>query len=190
MTKVRADVMPQHILDVLTLGFSADPIMRWLFPEAHLYLAHFPRLVRLFGGDAFDKQTALCVDDGAAAALWLPPLSHPDGDGLMALLESVLPSDVFEDACEVIAIMDEMHPDEPCWHLAFVATDPVSRRKGYGSALIEHLLPRCDAERKVAYLENTNPANTAFYQRHGFRVIGEMQAGQSPPMYAMQRDPR
>ena len=190
MTTIRTDATPKHIIDVLTLGFSADPIMRWLYPEPHVYLEHFPTILNLFGGAAFDNETALSVSDGGAAAMWLPPDSHPDGDGLVAHFEAVLSSEVLKDASKVSEIMDEIHPDEPCWHLAFVATDPVSRGKGYGSALIDHVLPRCDAERKIAYLENTNPANTALYQRHGFQVVGEIQAGQSPPMYAMQRDPR
>jgi ribosomal protein S18 acetylase RimI-like enzyme len=86
--------------------------------------------------------------------------------------------------------MDEIHPAEPCWHLAFVATDPVARGRGHGSALISHVLPRCDAEGCVAYLENTNPANTAFYRRHGFEVVGEIQAGAAPPMVGMLREPR
>ncbi|HMB77522.1 MAG TPA: N-acetyltransferase [Kiloniellaceae bacterium] len=189
MTNVRTDATSDYIIDVLTLGFIADPILRWLYPEPRAYLENFPKTARLFGGAAFANETALNVDGGHAAAMWLPPDSHPDGDGLMALFEAVLSHDVLEDAYKVFEIMDEIHPTEPCWHLAFVATDPASRRKGYGSALIEHVLPRCDAEQKVAYLENTNPANTALYERHGFHVIGEIQAGKAPPMLAMRRDP-
>lgn len=190
MATIETNATPKHIIDVLTLGFCADPIMRWLYPEPHVYLEHFPTTVKLFGGAAFANETALSVSDGGAAAMWLPPDSHPDGDGISALFEAVLPSDVLDDAYKNFEIMEKMHPDEPCWHLAFVATDPVSRGRGYGSALIDHLLPRCDAEQKVAYLENTNPSNTALYQRHGFQVIGEIQAGKAPSMYAMRRDPR
>lgn len=158
--------------------------MRWLYPKPHLYLEHFPQTLKLFGGAAFDNETALSAGDGGAAALWLSPGAHPDGDGLIALFEAVLSKDVLEDAYKVFEIMDEFHPDEPCWHLAFVATDPASRGKGYGSALIDYMLPRCDAEQKLACLENTNPANTAFYRQHGFEVLGEIQAGK-----AMQRNP-
>lgn len=190
MATITTDQAQDRILSTLTLGFSADPIMRWLFPQADTYLKYFPEALKLFGGAAFDNNTALNADNGAAAALWLPPDTHPDGDGLMKLFESVLSKETLEDAYKVFEIMDEIHPDEPCWHLAFVATDPSWRGKGYGSALIDFILPRCDAEQKPAYLENTNPANTSFYQRYGFEVLGEIQAGNAPPMNAMRRDPR
>ena len=190
MTIIRTDATPEIVINALTLGFSADPFMRWLYPQPHDYLLHFPSTLKLFGGVAFDNETALCAENGRAAALWLPPETHPDGGGLMELFQATLSKDVLNDAFKVFEKMDQIHPDEPCWHLAFVEADPSMRGKGYGSALIEHLLPRCDAEGKIAYLENTNPANTSFYQRHGFRVIGEIQAGSAPPMVAMQRDPR
>ena len=85
--------------------------------------------------------------------------------------------------------MDKIHPVEPCWHLAFVAADPARRGMGYGSALVDHMLLRCDADQTIAYLENTNPANTSFYQSRGFQIVGEIQAGKTPPMQAMRRDP-
>lgn len=189
MIAIQNDAPSKHIVDSVTLGFTADPIARWLYPEPHTFLEHWPTTVKLFGGAALDCNTAFHVTDGGAAAMWLPPGAHPDGDGLIAHFEGVLSRRVLEDAYKVSEIMEKFHPDEACWHLAFVATDPVSRRKGYGSALVDHMLPRCDAEHRIAYLENTNPANTALYQRLGFRVIGEMQAGRSPPMYAMRREP-
>jgi ribosomal protein S18 acetylase RimI-like enzyme len=181
---------PKHIIDIITLGFHADPIARWLFPTAHSYLEHFPTQVKLIGGAAFDTETAFSVSDGNAAAMWLSPGSRPNSDGITAHLEAVVTSDVLEDAFKLFEIMDEVHPDEPCYHLAFVATDPAFRGKGYGSTLIDFILLRCDAEHKSAYLENSNPANIALYQRHGFEMIAEMQVGKSPPMYAMRREPR
>ena len=30
------------VFDALTLAFSADPIMRWLFPNPSKFLKHFP----------------------------------------------------------------------------------------------------------------------------------------------------
>ena len=178
-----------QVITALTLGFCTDPVMRWLFPDPVTYLNAFPRTLELFGGAAFENGTALLTKDHRAAAMWLPPGAHPDGDGLMAHFEATLAPDVLRDAYKVFERIDELHPTEPCWHLAFVATDPAVRGKGHGSALIDHILPRCDQEGVIAYLENTNLANTGFYRRHGFEVIGEIDAGDAPPMVAMQRDP-
>ena len=190
MKRIRNDAASEHVIDVLTLGFAADPVMRWLYPEPHRYLKHFPETLRLIGRAAFDDKTALSTSDGRAAALWLSPRASPDSNSVLTFFRAVLSDKVLEDVYKIYEIMDEFQPDEPGWHLVFVATDPPSRGKGHGSALVDYMLPRCDAEQKVAYLENTNPANIAFYQRHGFEVLGEVRTGKAPPFFPMQRKPR
>jgi hypothetical protein len=41
-----------------------------------------------------------------------------------------------------------------------------------------------------AYLDSTNPRNIPFYERHGFQVTGQRQAGGCPPIISMLREPR
>ena len=79
-TSIEADAA--RVIDAIVLGFSADPVVRWLFPEPQQFLAKFPTLTRLFGGRAFENDTAYHVDGYIGAALWLPPNVHPDEDGL------------------------------------------------------------------------------------------------------------
>ncbi|MEM1163542.1 MAG: N-acetyltransferase [Pseudomonadota bacterium] len=178
------------VLHALTLGFSSDPIMRWIYPDPGTYLTAFPQVLRLFGGAAFTGDTAFLSDDHRAAAMWLAPGAHPDEEGLMAHFEATLAEDVLTDAFTMFEAMDKLHPSEPCWHLAFVATDPGARGRGLASSLIEKGLTRCDAEGKIAYLENTNPHNVGLYRRHGFEVIGEINVGDAPPLICMLREPR
>lgn len=97
---------------------------------------------------------------------------------------------MLEDIFSLFEQMDKFHPDEPCWHLAFIAVDPAQQGNGLGSALLEHTLASCDKDHKLAYLESTNPANLPLYLRYGFEVIGDIQAGASPPMFPMIREPR
>jgi hypothetical protein len=49
---------------------------------------------------------------------------------------------------------------------------------------------RCDEDHLPAYLESSNPRNVPLYERHGFTVIGAIQAGTSPTMYPMVRAAR
>ena len=51
-------------------------------------------------------------------------------------------------------------------------------------------LATVDADGMPAYLESTNPRNVPLYERFGFRVTAEIQAGSSPPMHAMWRPAR
>jgi GNAT superfamily N-acetyltransferase len=179
-----------RVIDAIMMGFASDPILRWMFPEPQKYLAVFPTFTRLFGGRAFDHGAAFHSDGYLGGALWLPPGIHPDGDGLIALLQKNLENPVRDEIFSILEQMDRLHPEEPCWHLAFIAVDPTQQNKGLGSALLEQMLPTCDRDKTLAYLESTNPANLSLYERHGFKLLEKMQAGSSPPMFAMRREPR
>ena len=45
-------------VSVQVMAFGSDPVMRWLYPDAHDYLAHYPSFVEAFGGRAFEHATA------------------------------------------------------------------------------------------------------------------------------------
>jgi ribosomal protein S18 acetylase RimI-like enzyme len=90
----------------------------------------------------------------------------------------------------VFAVFEQMgryHPAEPHWYLPFIGVDPIHQGKGYGSALLKHVLLQCDRDRAPAYLESTNPANISLYERHGFQVLATIQVGSSPPIFPMLR---
>ena len=50
-------------IHTVVLGFVGDPMTRWVWPEAHQYLAAMPRFVRAFGGAAFAQGGAFCSDN-------------------------------------------------------------------------------------------------------------------------------
>ena len=174
---------------LIVLAFSGDPAARFLYPDADMYLACFPRFVRAFGGTAFRTGSAFWID-GASAALWLPPDAAPEEEKLMALFEETAPSGRLE---QVLAIIEEMggyHPKEPHWYLPLIGTDPSKQGQGYGSALLRHVTATCDADGLPAYLEASSPRNVPLYRRHGFEPLGTIQAGESPPITPMLRLPR
>jgi hypothetical protein len=51
------------------------------------------------------------------------------------------------------------------------------------------LIP-CDQDKKLAYLESTNPKNISLYEQYGFELLGTIQVGASPPIFPMLRKPR
>ena len=175
---------------VVVLAFSADPAARWAWPDPHQYLMHFPNFVKALGGNAFANGSAYNVDGYAGAALWLPPEVHPDEDALITLLQRTVSAQVQKDVFAVFEQMGCYHPREPHWYLPMIGVDPAQQGRGYGSALLSHALQRCDRESCLAYLESSNPRNIPLYERHGFRAIGEIQAGTSPTMVAMLRAPQ
>jgi GNAT superfamily N-acetyltransferase len=180
----------QAVIDVITLAFTTDPMARWSFPEPATYLAVMPSVVRAFGGNAFAHGAAHLIEDGLAAAMWLPPGVHPDAERLTAIMEEHAKPDQAADMAQVFEQMETYHPADPCWYLPLIGVDPTCQGRGYGSALLRHALERCDLDGLPAYLESSNPRNIPLYLRHGFEIIGSIQAGTSPTVVPMLRRPR
>jgi GNAT superfamily N-acetyltransferase len=180
----------ERAIAVVVLAFSTDPAARWTYPDPDRYLAHFPAVVRAFGGRAFAHGTGYHVGGFGGAALWLPPGIQPDDDALAAVLKASVPA---ERQATVFAVFDQMgryHPSEPHWYLPLVGVDPLHQRAGLGSALLRHTLLRCDRDHVPAYLESTSPASIPLYERHGFAVRATIQVGSSPPVFPMLRAAR
>ena len=175
---------------VMTLAFGADPAARWTWPDPGQYLRHFPDLVKALGGKALSHGGACHVDSYAGAAMWLPPGVGPDEDELADLLQRTGHGPVQKDLSALFEQMARYHPQEPHWFLPFIGVDPFRQGQGYGAALMRHALVPCDRDGALAYLESSNPRNIPFYERHGFELLGTIQAGTSPPIFPMLRKPR
>ena len=177
-------------LDTLVLAFTADPVIRWLYPEARQYLTHFPGFLAAFGGKAFAAQTVWRLGGCSAVALWLPPRVDLDGDAIVAVLTETVAPERHEDALAVLGQMDEAHPRFPHWYLAWFGVDAAVQGQGLGGELMRHCLRIVDQDHLPAYLDSPNPRNISFYERHGFEVTGEAQAGACPPVTSMLRPAR
>lgn len=177
-------------VDTVVLAFAADPIARWCWPEARQYLAGMPSFTLAFAGAAFTHDTALCTENYAGAALWLPPTVHPDEEALGRIVEQTVSSAIRGDLMTMMEKMGRFHPEEPHWYLPLIGVDPAHQGRGYGDVLMTHALRQCDHEQSAAYLESTNPRNITLYLRHGFEALGQIQVGSSPTMVPMLRRPR
>jgi ribosomal protein S18 acetylase RimI-like enzyme len=189
---IRSATRPEEegVLATLTLAFSADPAVRWLYPDPGQYLRSFPRFALCFGGEAFKAGTALRTEGFSAAALWMPPHAHLDEEELTAHLRSSISE---ERQAEVFAVFDEMgryHPREPHWYLPLIGVEPYRQGQGLGGALMQHVLSVCDREALPAYLESTNPENARLYERLGFETLGEIAVNGAQLLRPMWREPR
>lgn len=185
-----SDADRHTVIGVITLAFAADPMVRWAFPDPATYLAVMPQIAAAFGGNGFPHGSAHFIDGGMGAAMWLPPGVMPDNERLAALVEEHGPADRQDDMTQVFEQMERYHPSDPCWYLPLIGVDPAHQGRGCGSALLQYALARCDRDGIPAYLESSNPRNISLYLRHGFEVIGDIQAGSSPTMAPMLRRPR
>lgn len=174
---------------VIALAFTTDPMARWSLSDAQTYLAVMP-MIRAFGAAAYDSGSAYVSDDFGGAALWLPPGAEPDIETLEHLIRANANPAILSDVDAIFEAMAHYHPEVPHWYLPLIGADPARQGQGIGSALMHHALARCDREGTAAYLESSNPRNIALYQRHGFEILGTIQAGSSPVLTPMLRPPR
>ena len=178
------------VISVMTLAFVTDPVARYFYPNPREYLANFPRLALAIGGKAFANGSAHYAEGFAGAALWLPPGVSPNEELAMATVQETISERLHADVFAILEQMGAAHPKELHWYLWMIGTDPTSQGEGYGSALMRHTLASCDRDKRLAYLESSNPRNLSLYLRHGFELIGTIQVSGCPPIFPMLRKPR
>ncbi len=172
---------------VVLMGFSNDPVARWVYPNPEDYLNYFSGFIRAFAGRSFDAGTAYLTDEMSGAALWLPPGIEPDAETLEVHFDATVQDSIKSDLDVFLGQMAAFHPTEPHWYLPMIGVDPRFQGKGIGSRLMRYALSECDQQGLPAYLESSNRRNITLYERFGFSVIGTIQVGSSPPMYPMFR---
>ncbi|MBN9591335.1 MAG: GNAT family N-acetyltransferase, partial [Alphaproteobacteria bacterium] len=86
--------------------------------------------------------------------------------------------------------MEHNHPAERHFYLAFIAVAPRFQGGGLGAAILSATLKRADETAMPAYLENSNPKNTALYRHAGFIARGNIAPRGAPPLIAMWRPAR
>lgn len=180
----------QRAIDVLVTAFIADPVLRWMYPDATGYLTLFPAFLRAFGGKAFTSHTVWRIGEFEAVALWFPPHVEPDGDAVIAEVTQSVASEQHPDLFAVLEQMERAHPTFPHWYLPWFGVEGARQGRGVGSELLRNCLDFVDQDHLPAYLESPNPRNLTFYERHGFEVAGVSQAGACPPVYSMLRPAR
>jgi len=87
--------------------------------------------------------------------------------------------------------MEARHPKRPpSYYLAAIGVEPAGQGRGEGSALLEPMLERIDAEGACAYLEASTPRSRVLYERHGFVQTGEIGLPRGgPSIWPMWREP-
>jgi ribosomal protein S18 acetylase RimI-like enzyme len=178
----------------LTAAFSNDPVFDWIArrgPKRAEGLERF--FFWLLQVRAIPFGEVWLADDSGVAAVWLPPDVPATAGGLMEQIR-LLP--MFLRLCGIPRLlrgsamadaMEKHHPHERHFYLAFIAVAPRLQGMGLGSAMLDATLKRVDEAGLPAYLENSNPKNTALYTRHGFVRRKDIAPAGAPQLIAMWR---
>lgn len=176
----------QQAAIVLAEAFQNEPV------SVAVYKDYTPeRRVRALTTD-FTAELLVCLrrgypvqvnDDGKviAAAVIYPPGTYP-----IPLIDQItiqMKSLIWNGLNNLISWLkwlkeaDKRRPTEPHYYLEYLGVRPGYQGRGYGSAIMNHLVAKADEISTGCYLENADPRNVAFYQRSGFQVIEEKDVG-------------
>jgi GNAT superfamily N-acetyltransferase len=182
----------QRLTTVLAEAFFDDPVFGWLMPEDSNRRA---RLRRYFGIElrhyTLPRGRVWATSDLSGAALSLPPgawRAPPHA----SLMEGGAFGIHLSRAARLGAAMEWRHtrkPREPHYYVRDIGVHPDMQGKGLGSALLQPTLERCDRDGLPVYLEASSERSAALYERHGFKLTGELRIGGSPPLRLMLRPP-
>jgi len=181
------------VAEALALAFEDDPITAFLFPDPASRVRRITRFYR-FAIRHLVRHGAGYTDDGIrGGAIWQAP-SPPRSSRRGALWAGVSMLATLRSAARRASDLNDTvmraHYREPHWYLALLGTVPAHQGHGLGSQLLAPVLARCDDTGLPAYLESSKESNIPFYERHGFRVVGELQIPDGPSVWPMLRDPR
>lgn len=183
------------VSETLGLAFDDDPFTAHILPsDLRDRSARLRWFMSIPARTAARHRSLWIVDNVGAAAAWMPPdkwqatplTTLRIAPWLIAGLRARLPI-----AAQVLNAVEKQHPREPHWYLEAVGTRPDQQGNGFGRAVIQPVLDRCDADGLPAYLESSKESNIGYYERFGFEVTGEIALpGDGPSIWSMWREPR
>ena len=175
--------------ETLSRAFEGDPMTSYLFPSETDKQERLRSVYRVELRYAFRHGVVEIIGEGKAVALWLGPgrikgeframmgsgaLLAPWRLGLKATWRGIV----------LLTSIQELHSSSvsgPHWYLRGLGVHPQHQGQGWGSELVRHGLTRAQSRNLPCYLETTNQRNIAFYQRHGFRLVGDRTVARGGP---------
>ena len=93
---VKSSIADQkRVKAVLTVGFSSDALLRWVFPDASSYLKCFDIWMEEFSKIAFENNIVFSEENLFGSSLWHPPGVEFDNSILEPTFEYI-PADRIE----------------------------------------------------------------------------------------------
>jgi ribosomal protein S18 acetylase RimI-like enzyme len=183
------DIIIKNLAD----AFAEDTIVGWLTDGPESRVRFFTSML---GGLQLSDGCIQTAAGGEAVAVWVPSerlKGFPALREWMAipgLIRAAGVGGISRLARFGLALALNHRWDRPHDYLMFLGVRAEARRCGFASVLLQARTDQLDRAGRGAFLETANPANLAFYERHGFVVWKTARPpGGGPTIWSMWRDP-
>lgn len=184
-----------QLVAVLTQAFDREPFIDWLIKRGRGRPQRIHQLFSTYLRLAFTHGEVYTTSDVSGAALWIKPGHWRRGlltqiRLLSTMINAVGPLRI---GSHLLSARDTQayHPPVPHYYLLALGTEPDRQQQGIGTALMQPILARCDAEGIPAYLETPTPEHVLFYRGRGFKVLDTLQlTHDGPRVWFMWRQPK
>ena len=179
---------------LLTAAFADDGILTRYMPGRRGRHVGIPAFFASVIDEHLGTTFAATLDSQLlGVAVWAPPEPVPAGlrarSGLL-LVRALFPR-ATRSLLEGLGRLEQLHPTEPHWYLAFTGVDPACHRRGIGTALLQPVLAQADHDGLLCCLDTPFPRTRAFYRRLGFELKSSVRPFEDArPLDIMIRKPR
>jgi ribosomal protein S18 acetylase RimI-like enzyme len=186
--------------EVVTASFFEYPMFTFYFPDPKKRTQNMAWYLGNVLTCALRYGEVFTTPDLAGVAFTLPPghtkISQWEYllNGFMLTPLKLGPHDfVRSQDCEafVATTHEEIMCERPHYYLWGLAIEPAHKRQGVGTALMQPLLRKADAEKMPFYLETHDENNVKYYQRMGFELArADKIRKYGLPIWCMLREPQ
>ncbi len=166
------------IAELWAQAFTDDPYLRWIQPDDQLWPSFGTAWMTFIADLVFERGHTYVAVPADVAVAWVPPDVDLVGPDDVARGRSIIAEQAGEaradEAVATIMAARAHALDEPHWTLQYIGVRPGRQSAGLGAAAVAPILAVCDEEALPCGLVSTNPRNVPFYERHGFRTVGEV----------------
>src|SRR5581483_2555241 len=179
----------------LARAFMDDPAWSWIIPDVERRARLMPWLFRA-GFEITDADVWTNEGEIVGVARWLPPgrAALRVAPALRVFVATPLrlgsaTGRFFAYGRAVENLRAQVAPG-PHWYLAGIGVDPAVQRRGIGTALLRPGIEGAARDGLRTVLLTNSERNLSFYERNGFRVVGEGATPEGGPhAWAMVRNP-
>ena len=175
-----------ELASCLAAAYGDNPLFGWMFAHELTHTVLEGIFTGLIGA-ALPQRGVYKDPEILGAAIWLQARADVKAD------DSPMPG-----SCDLetsagrrmaaLGVLKARRPARPHVYLAAVGVLPEERRRGLATALLTPVLETSEATGLDAYLENSDPENTTFYEGLGFHNLGTLPMPLGcPPVVAMIR---